>query len=273
MKKPRLPFDYHPQEQRGVLFLILTIFLVQLGYWGWMYIKPGQHIEIATEPFPPDTVTVSEHTIRSFNPNFITDYKGYLLGMTPGEIDRLLAYRSSGKWIRSVEDFQRITGIQDSILEQISPHFRFPDFTKKIKPDRPAQPVIMGDLNEVTREQLMEIRGIGPVLSARIIRFREALGGFLHERQLYDVYGLDSALADELIKRYPVREPPSPDLIPINTAGIEQLSALVYISYDLATAIITYREHHGAYESLEELKHVPGFPVDKIDRIGLYLEF
>jgi hypothetical protein len=37
--------------------------------------------------------------IFPFNPNYITDYKGAQLGMSLVEIDKLLAFRKTGKFI------------------------------------------------------------------------------------------------------------------------------------------------------------------------------
>ncbi|NNK30322.1 MAG: helix-hairpin-helix domain-containing protein, partial [Flavobacteriaceae bacterium] len=31
-----------------------------------------------------------------YNPNYLSDYQGYLLGMSPEEIDRIFAYRAQG---------------------------------------------------------------------------------------------------------------------------------------------------------------------------------
>src|SRR5690554_8215098 len=72
-------------------------------------------------------------TIFPFNPNFITDYKGYTLGMTPEEIDRLLTYRSENKWINSDEDFQSVTQVSDSLLAVLIRFFNFPEWVKNLK--------------------------------------------------------------------------------------------------------------------------------------------
>ena len=53
--------------------------------------------------------------IYPFNPNYITDYKGYSLGMNSEEIDRLHAYRSKNRWVNSEKEFQRITSIRFTI--------------------------------------------------------------------------------------------------------------------------------------------------------------
>jgi len=64
--------------------------------------------------------------IFSFNPNFITDYKGYSLGISPEELDRLFLFRQKGKFVNSAKEFQNVTQISDSLLNIISPLFKFP---------------------------------------------------------------------------------------------------------------------------------------------------
>jgi hypothetical protein len=53
------------------------------------------------------------------------------------------------------------------------------------------------ELNLVDADGLQQLQGVGPVLSQRIVRFRDALGGFLCIEDLYDVYGLDSSVVDQ----------------------------------------------------------------------------
>ena len=71
--------------------------------------------------------------IYPFNPNFITDYKGYKLGMSVPEIDRLIAFRKQNKYVNSPEEFQAVTKVSDSLLHAISPYFKFPDWAKDKK--------------------------------------------------------------------------------------------------------------------------------------------
>ena len=68
-----------------------------------------------------------------FNPNYISDYKGYQLGMNVDEIDRLLAHREQSLYVNSAKEFQTITKISDSLLQKISSFFNFPNgFKRKI---------------------------------------------------------------------------------------------------------------------------------------------
>lgn len=54
--------------------------------------------------------------IYPFNPNFINDQRGYFLDLSPQEIDRLHANRKQGKWINSVRDFLKVTGVDSTWL-------------------------------------------------------------------------------------------------------------------------------------------------------------
>ncbi|HLS31889.1 MAG TPA: hypothetical protein VK021_13615, partial [Flavobacteriaceae bacterium] len=58
-----------------------------------------------------DSVTSKKRRIFPFNPNFITDYKAYTLGMTTAEFDRLQDFRKQDQWINSAADFQAVTKI------------------------------------------------------------------------------------------------------------------------------------------------------------------
>ena len=50
---------------------------------------------------------------------------------------------------------------------------------------------VIKDINTATAEELIEIRGIGAVLSKRIVKYRASIKGFDLMEQLNQVYGLD----------------------------------------------------------------------------------
>ncbi len=57
-------------------------------------------------------------------------------------------------------------------------------------------PMVQIELNKADAQDLQALPGVGPVLSQRIVRFREVLGGFHDIDDLYDVFGLDSSVVD-----------------------------------------------------------------------------
>lgn len=214
----------------------------------------------------------------SFNPNFISDYRGYVLGMSPEDIDRLHAFREKGKFLNSAKEFQEITKISDSLLHAIQDNFKFPKWSQQKQRTattasfvRPEVAVAPKDVNTATAEDLRAVNGIGVKLSARIIKFRDRLGGFMDSSQLYDVYGLEKEVADRAMKLFEVKKPPAIKKININTATASELSKLIYIPYQLAEDIVAYRNDNGTFNSFEELSQVEGFPTPKLHRIALYL--
>lgn len=290
MNNRKWHFSFNRQERSGIFFLLLFIFLLQSFYFlylntGSLNPQPGFLPDSSlTEGFLPQKIPGDSIRQFPFNPNFLSDFKGYTLGLSVSELDRLYAFRAENKFVNSAAEFQQVTGISDSLLAKLAPLFRFPEWVanksqpKKLSRDsgivsqhiiEPGKAVL--DLNAVTAAELREIRGIGPVLSERIIRFREALGGFVADEQLRDVFGLDPEVADRALARFRVLEVPEISRINVNSATVEQLAQNAYINMTLAREIVRYREEVGRIGSLDEIIHLKGFPAGKINRIRLYL--
>lgn len=233
-----------------------------------------------------DNTPVNEYKVYPFNPNFITDFKGYKLGMSVAEIDRLLSYRETGKFVNSAEEFQSVTKVSDELLEKIAPYFKFPDWVKnrkegylaysksEYKPyEKVIKKIVVQDINSATKEDFMKIFGIGDAISERIIKQREILGGFITMEQLQDVWGLSPEVLYELNKNFKVITIPTISKIEINNASTKELMKLPYFKYALAREIITYRSMNGAIKSVEDLTKIKGIPVEKVKIIALYLDF
>jgi len=218
--------------------------------------------------------------IFPFNPNFITDFKGYTLGMSAEEIDRLLAFRKENKWINSVEDFKQVTKVSDSLLNKISPYFKFPDWVNnpksKIKylkrgfKDKTFKQKV--DLNLATHEQLEEVNGIGKVFSKRIIEYRNKLGGFTNDIQLYEVYGLDYQITNKVLNEFTVKTPKEIVKMNLNTISASDIATIPGISFDLAKRIWEYRILNERIKSFSELENIEGLTKRKLQGIPLYLE-
>ncbi len=288
MKKNKSHVEFSKQERSGIFFLLLIIVLLQLGYVTFKSfpanidgdgLSTDSIIQLQITALKKKALRKGVDTLYPFNPNFITDYKGYRLGMSVAEIDRLLAFRSKNAYVSSSKEFQEVTGISDSLLGIIAPYFKFPEWTKTDKAVSDAgrkgttvrTAVEIIDLNKATLEELKSVQGIGEKLSERILKFRNRLGGFMVEEQLYDVYGLEAQVAERALKRFKVLQRPDIEKININSASVAELVKLVYIRYAVAQEIVAYRETNGGIRSFDELDYIPDFPFDKIDRIALYL--
>ena len=213
-----------------------------------------------------------------FNPNFISDYKAYTLGLTPLEFDRLSRFRGSNKWIHSIADFKEVTKVSDSLLAIIGPLFKFPDWVVKSKAASAQKSLSVGlsytdkiDLNTATQIQLQKVRGIGPALSARIISYRDKLGGFSVDKQLQNVWGLSQQVVANVLAGFTVKTPNPIKQIAINTASVSDIATIPGISFDFAKEIWEFRISRQKIESLSELKKIEGMTASKYALIELYL--
>ena len=274
-------------QKLSILILIGLVLLLQYVYYNYEGVQEevldinSPHI-IALQQYVDSLKQEELKTRRSkifpFNPNFISDYRGYTLGMSLEEINKLHHYRAQDRWVNSVSDFKRVTGVSDSLLAIISPYFKFPEWIRQSKPNAFKQKKTIlsfnekEDLNVVTAKQLETVYGIGKKLSQRIIKYRQRIQGFFIDEQLNDVYGLKEEVISNILDRFTVKNKPLIEKINVNTATASDLATLVYINFELAAEIVEYRTLHERFSSLEELKKIEGFPVRKINRIALYLK-
>lgn len=226
--------------------------------------------------------------IYPFNPNFISDYKGYQLGMSTEEIDRLHAFREKKRFVNSVKEFQQVTKVSDSLLNAISTYFKFPDWVHK-KTLRQAQRdkqtmtfnhevkketslISTTDINNATLTDFLAVEGVNENISERIIKYRTKLQGFVFPDQIYEVWGLDKPTGDQILQLFSVQSIPQIKKLNINTASFKEVLKIPYIDYELCVKIFDYRDEVAELQSITELKNIKDFPMDKYDRIVVYLQ-
>ncbi|WP_283635851.1 ComEA family DNA-binding protein [Aquaticitalea lipolytica] len=285
-------FVFSKNQRNGIFLLLALIVIVQCAYFYIDFssddieVNSKELVEFQHEIDSLKLVEIekSKPKIFPFNPNFITDYKGYSLGMSNEEIDRLLAFRKQDKWINSVQQFQDVTQVSDSLLSEISPYFKFPDWVtnpksksnwKDYNNSNQYQTKTFeqkADLNTATALQLQKVNGVGVKLSDRIVKFRNKfVGGFIADVQLQDVYGLSPEVIERITNEFTVKTPRKVQKINLNTATRDQLVTIQHIDYEIAHHIIEQRTLRDGFKSLDDLTKVKNFPIQKIEIIKLYL--
>jgi DNA uptake protein ComE-like DNA-binding protein len=285
-------FNFSKGQRKGVFFFLFLIVGLQLvccfvNFSSEFKDSPDKIAWISLQS-KLDTLKMaafkSEVKIYPFNPNFITDYKGYKLGMSVKEIDRLLVFRKENKYVNSASEFQRVTQVSDSLLLTMSPFFKFPGWVgvkKSYKQNSFFRNVVffkkekigLVDINLATQEDLVKVFGIGEVIALRILKQKETLGGFVSMEQMKDVWGLSPEVVQNLNARFNVFKQPHIKKIPINTASLKEISQFPYFKYSLAKEIVMYRSMYGDIKDVDDLIKIRGFPVEKYNIIALYLEF
>jgi len=282
-------FQFTKSQRSGIMFLVLLCVIFQSGYFFIDFNSPTNHSKEKQEWLAFQTEIDSLKQIKRdyipkiypFNPNFITDFKGQKLGMSVSEIDRLLAFRKTNKYVNTPEDFQKVTKISDSLLNTMVPYFKFPDwvtnkkeFKSKYKSfENKKEKIVILDINQATKEDLIKVYGIGPALSDRILKLKDLLGGFVSMEQMNDVWGLSPEVIENLNKNFKVSVLPKVNKVDINNASIKELMLFPYFKYALAKAIVTYRSMNGDFKNNADLTKINGFPNEKLNVISLYLYF
>lgn len=289
MEKIKSHFVFNRSQRNGILLLIFfTSGYLVLNYYvdfskeSLLDINSKEVIAIQKELDSLRTIEIESKKpkVFPFNPNFLSDFKGYVLGMSTEEIDRLLAFRKENKWINSVKDFKKVTKVSDSLLNKISPYFKFPDWISNSKPkknylkkgfkEKTFQQKV--DLNITTQEQLEKVNGIGKVKSKKIIDYRNKLGGFSDDIQIYQLYGLDYQVINKVLNEFTVKTPKEIIKMNFNSISASDIATIPGISFDLAKRIWEYRILNEQIESFSQLQNIEGLTKRKLQGIQLYLK-
>lgn len=292
MKFLKSHFWYNKRQQSGVLFLVLLIIISQLIIGFVNTTDSDEAIDLKTAAMQSFEARIDslqqiaeekkKFKLYPFNPNFISDYKGYQLGMSVVEIDRLHTFRKQRKYVNSAKEFQKVTKVSDSLLATIAPFFKFPDWVVKrrlrekrasnVEASLVSYTKSTSDLNKATAADFETIEGVGEVIAQRIVAYRKKLQGFTFTSQVYEIWGLQKNTANRILKEFKIGRLPTIQKLNVNTATFKEVLKIPYIDYELCKKIFAYRDEVAELQNITELTNIKDFPMEKYDRIILYLE-
>lgn len=235
----------------------------------------------------------------SFDPNVAAKKDFLRLGIPSRVANNIEKYRKKGGTFRYKEDLVKMYGFPLEVYERLEASIQLPSkenlsvetpqaeysgsFEKneeKYETEEPAptkafvpskRKVIQPfDLNKADTAQLKQIRGIGKVTAERIVKFRDNLGGFHNTEQVRDTYNLPPETADELLKYASVKSPVKK--VNINTIQLKEFRHPL-LKYNQRKALVNYREQHGSYKTLDDLKKIRIIDEATIAKFAPYVEF
>lgn len=208
-----------------------------------------------------------------FDPNTLSPEGWQKLGLSSGTIRTIQHYKEAGGRFYKKEDLKKIYGLSPEVYDHLKDYIQIKGNTMASQeqeravinsgrsvsqpayPKSATQTIVAIDVNQADSAEWVKLRGIGPVLSARIIKFRNALGGFYSIDQVSEVYGLQDSVFKSIRHQLNITTTALKKLN-INTATVDELKSHPYINYDLAAAIKAFRDQHGSFKTVEELKQV-----------------
>lgn len=245
--------------------------------------KVNSFTDNETNPVPADTFfkvgkyIKKENSLFPFDPNTITKEEARQLGFSEKTANILLNFRSKGGKFRNKEDLKKLYGLKEELYKQLEPFVLIQQasnienkkyFSEKFTKKQPA----VVELNAADSLQLVYLPMIGPGFTKRILKYRNALGGFYKVEQLKEVYGM----ADSTYNAIKDKITASPALlkkINVNVAGLDEMKKHPYINYTMANSIVNYRSKHGLYKSIDDLKEVGTINDATLEKLRAYLSF
>lgn len=276
-------FRYTNKQRKGLYVLIVLLITIHLllrfQEKVFFYFEPKELHEI-------DSIVNSwndsyqnkikvDAKLFAYNLNNLNPFEAYVIGIPDSIYEKLTAIKSTGFVFKNTNDLLRLKIVTADFYAKIQPSLyvynpEHLNFKKKVK--RKLDPYDKRDLNKVTALELKNINGIGPILSKRIVKYRRYLKGFSDPKQLNEVWGLDIKVVNKVLDQYEIKTIPKIQKISVNRSTLEELKNLPYIDFVLAKQIRNFVEYHGPLQTIEDLKQIPDFPIEKYQRIILYLQ-
>jgi len=219
-----------------------------------------------------------------FNPNKITFDHMILLGFDSVIAKRIVKYRNNGGRFNVKKDLLRIYDLPETKYAKLEKYIRLPDTLDKSghhtisshvsdSISRQENKILTIDINKADTSELMTIHGIGSILSKRIIKYRDLLGGYSNIDQLNDVYGLKGISLTNIKSIVFIDTLFTPEKIRVNFCDWKELVNHPYIDSRLANDIINLRSTKGFLYDVKDLYDIHYLNDSILNRLSPYFEF
>ncbi len=280
-------FEYSLATQRGILaLLIILVLLLVWRLWPLQSAEPQIEYSFLTEQVDSQEIGQTRQNyqktsssvkigwrLRVFDPNYAKAKELRAMGFSSQFISNWFKTKNTVGFVKSLRVFEELQLLDSNDFNRVSPYLDFSRYQKEKKDFNTvvnhAEPLIL-EINRADSTDFKQLKGIGNVLSKRIIKYRTKLGGFWSVQQLAEVYGIEKELIAGLSSQIVVEE--AVVKMNINTATIEELGNHPYVTYSIAKAIVNYRNQHGPFHAVNELGKLYLLTEDWLNKMRPYLK-
>ncbi|MFI3302238.1 MAG: helix-hairpin-helix domain-containing protein [Rikenellaceae bacterium] len=269
-------FSY--QEKRGILYLLLLIFVVALC----VDMVRKRRLERIAEPASEvvvDTIRTDSTFLFEFDPNTATQRDLRKLGLDKNIANSIIRWREAGKIFRIKEDLSESYNMPDSVYYAIEPYikigaeFRYEKkertitTTSKPKVKRTLTPLSPFTIDTVGIKYLYSTGLFSPRQAEVFIKYYRS-GGLNNMYEVRECIVVSDSIAN-VLEQYIVF-PPEKDklaLIDINKADSAELRSVKGIGEKSVVAIMNYRQKLGGFYSVEQLSELKEVTESNFERI------
>ncbi|MEY2830221.1 MAG: hypothetical protein RIQ33_2079, partial [Bacteroidota bacterium] len=278
--------SFSKQDRNAIIFIIISIVLVAIiKYW---LLPKWVHQPTKTEMVRHDSIiksfasNIQQHekfVLRDSNENFKNGYadaalpvsteiiilinhpfnpnkytlKDWMNAGFPEKFAKTITnYLAKGGKIRRPEDLKKVYGMKAEWYQKIEAFIEI-DEVKNEKRNEPyfqKQKLSTIEINTVDSAGLEALPLIGAKTAIRIIKYRNLIGGFISLNQLKEVWGFKDSMLLINEKRICI-DGTKISKIKINSVSIDELKKHPYFKFNKAKILVSYREQHGKYNSLD----------------------
>jgi competence ComEA-like helix-hairpin-helix protein len=279
-------------QRRGIVLLILIIFAViifRVGVRKEFFFAGKPPVDSAAIRYAdrlqaiidsagkvsrkkvPRKIHVQEYNFAKFDPNTVDSSTLIGFGLSAKVVQNLLNYRHKGGEFKTISDVNKLYTVTDRIYRKMVPYI---DIKKTVNvPDSVVvdfDPIVYININSAIQTELLLLNGVGEILSERIIKYRDLLGGFYNITQLKEVYGLKNQTINN-IKESIIIDKSLISTIDINKADFKTLASHPYISGHKAKSILKFRNIKNRIDTLPQLVDYKILSTDEYNRLKYYL--
>jgi competence protein ComEA len=216
-----------------------------------MKMRPGSQ-----SSFKVQNLNIKTPNLRFFNPNKVT-YEALLdMGFREKTAQTFLKFREKGFVFRKKEDVLKIYGITQEHYLLLEPYIVLEKekqtlevLPASVEKKEVSKALLKIELNSADSVNLMQLKGIGSSYARRIVKYRNALGGFSNIEQLKEVYGLSEVLFDQIKKNIWAASDEIITLDP-NLDDFKTLNKHPYLSYEMTKMIFNRRKQGAITETV-----------------------
>ncbi len=301
-------FSFTKKERRGIIYVVSIIIALIFLPFLFPYFSKDENIdtskfekeiaqlqidssskkiyskfpnEYKNDFSPSEKYTPAKGALFYFDPNSASVNDWIRLGIREKTANTIQKYISKGGKFYKPEDLKKIWGLSESDANRLIPYVSikrietsYPHFEEKKysgKPEYPAKNFVDKiDINLADTTAFIKLPGIGSRLANRIISFREKLGGFYSIDQIGETYLLPDSTFQKIKSQLALKSKLTKK-ININSASVDEMKSHPYIRYYVANAIFQYRQQHGKFQSVEEIKKIMLVTDDIYNKASPYL--
>lgn len=282
-------FNYTVKEQRAivVLMFIISCLQVTLIVLHWVPVNGKSRNEFSPQVVESNNKSNTTNSnssevkakvnspslkLFSFNPNTNSISDWMKLGLSEKQGQAIIKYVSKGGSFKIKNDLKKMHVIKPTLLQQWWDHILLPE--EMIEKNeisnqyniKQKDPLTKLNINTATIEDFDKLPLIGEGRAKAIISYRDKLGGFISIDQLLELKCIPDSVF-QVLQSHIFTDGKINRALNINADSLFH----PYLPKSFAKMIVSYRQQHGNYQRIEDLRILPLYDDKIIRKIASYI--